>query len=68
MYARKLTKEELKNSGITTVTKDCRVFREDGEVKPFQNADGYFMINLFELDENGNRIIIHRCSLCPCLG
>jgi len=58
MYARRLTKEELKNSGITTITKDCRVFREDGEIKPFPNSDGYFMLNIYELDENGNRIIV----------
>lgn len=58
MYGRKLTKEELKNSGITTITKDCRVFREDGEIKPYPNADGYLMLNIYELDENGNRIII----------
>lgn len=58
MYARMLTKDELKKSGITTVTKDCRVFREDGEIKPFQNSDGYYMINIYELDENGDRIII----------
>jgi len=58
MYARKLTKEELKNSGITTITKDCRVFREDGEIKPFPNSDGYLMLNIYELDEDGNRIII----------
>ena len=58
MYARKLTKEEIMKSGITTVTKDGRVFRENTEVKPTINANGYFVINLFELDENGNRIII----------
>lgn len=58
MYARKLTKEELKKSGITTVTKDCRVFREDGEIKPFTNSEGYFMINIYDLDEDGNRIAI----------
>ena len=58
MYARRLTKEEIMKSGITTVTKDGRVFRENTEIKPTVNASGYFVINLFELDENGNRIII----------
>lgn len=58
MYARKLTKEELMKSGITNVTEDCKVFKEDGEVKLFKSQNGYFMLNIFELDENGNRIII----------
>lgn len=58
MYARKLTKEDLKKSGITTITKDCRVFREDGEIKPFVNSAGYLLINIYDLDEDGNRIAI----------
>lgn len=58
MYARRLTKEEIMKSGITTVTKDGRVFRKDTEIKPIINASGYFVISLYELDENGNRIII----------
>ena len=58
MYARRLTKDEIMKSGITTVTKDGRVFRENTEVKPTISTSGYFVINLFELDENGNRIII----------
>jgi hypothetical protein len=58
MYARRLTKDELMKSGITTVTKDGRVFREDGEIKPTINNQGYYMINLYELDDEGNRILI----------
>ena len=58
MYARRLTKDEIMKSGITTVTKDGRVFRENTEIKPTIGANGYFVINLFELDENGNRITI----------
>ena len=58
MYARRLTKEELKKSGITTITKDCRVFREDGEIKPFVNSEGYLLINIYDLDEEGNRIAV----------
>lgn len=58
MYARKLTKEELMKSGITEVTKDCRVFRGDTELKHYVNNQGYFMVNLFEFDEDGNRIFM----------
>lgn len=58
MYARKLTKDELKKSGIIEVTEDCRVFTKNSELKPFTNNQGYYMVNIFELDEDGNKITV----------
>ena len=56
MYARRLTKEDLINSGITLVTEDGHVFREEKEVIPNINQNGYFMHFIYELDDLGNRI------------
>ena len=55
-YAKKLTKEDLLKAGITNITEDCRVFRGDTEVKPFTNAKGYLMLNIYALDDEGNKI------------
>jgi hypothetical protein len=56
MYARKLTKEELMEQGISEVTKTGKVFKNGVEVKPQRTGQGYLMFYIYELDENGNRI------------
>lgn len=56
MYARRLTKEDLINSGITLVTEDGHVFKGEKEVIPNINQNGYFMHFIYELDDLGNRI------------
>lgn len=56
MYARRLTKEDLINSGITLVTEDGHVFKDEKEVIPNINQNGYFMHFIYELDDLGNRI------------
>jgi hypothetical protein len=58
MYARKLTKTELINDGITRVTYDGRVFRGENEALPMVSRTGYFIHNIFDLDENGKRITV----------
>lgn len=58
MYARKLTKSELLENGITNVTPDARVFKDGEEVTPTITKQGYFMHALYELDENGERVVI----------
>lgn len=56
MYAKKLTKEDLKLYGITEVTKDCRVFVNGVEKTLTINSNGYIVLNTYALDENGQRI------------
>lgn len=58
MYARKLTKEELLASGITEVTTDGHVFVGEDEIFPTPNKAGYLMFNIYDFDENGNKIKI----------
>ena len=56
-YASELTKEELVKMGVNYVDfNTCKVFGEQGEFTPSINNQGYLMINLYDLDENGNRI------------
>lgn len=58
-YASELTKEELIQSGVVAVDlENCRVFGARGELTPTINAQGYLMISLYALDENGNKIKI----------
>ena len=56
MYAKKLTKEDLKLYGITEVTEDCRIFVNGVERNLTTNCNGYFVFNTYALDENGQRI------------
>ena len=58
MYARKLTKEELMEHGITEVTTTGRVFKGDEEWFPTIDNQGYFMYRIYDKDENGNKIKI----------
>ena len=57
MYARKLTKEELIKSGITAVDFETgKVFGVDGERTYSINNGGYLILNIYEFDDNGNKI------------
>ena len=58
MYARKLTKDELMEFGITDVTTTGRVFKNGKEVHYVIDNQGYFMYRIYDKDENGNRIKI----------
>ena len=57
-YASKLTKEMLIANGIELITEDGAVFRNGKQVIPTQNKQGYLMLSLYELDEDGNKIKI----------
>lgn len=57
-YASKLTKQDLINSGITLITEDGYVFRNDKQVIPTVNKQGYLMLYIYDLDEDGNKIKI----------
>lgn len=55
-FASRLTKEMLVKSGIELITEDGTVIRNGKQVIPTQNKKGYLMLNLCELDEDGNKI------------
>ena len=55
-YASRLTKEMLVASGIESITEDGTVIRNGKQVIPTQNNKGYLMLNLYDLDEDGNKI------------
>ena len=55
-YASKLTKDELIKNGITLVTEDGYVFKGDKQIIPSITLGGYFVVALYELDENGDKI------------
>lgn len=55
-YASPLTREELVKAGITLVTEDGLVFRGEHQVMPCINDGGYFVFQIYELDENGNKV------------
>lgn len=55
-YASALTKEELIKGGITLISEEGYVFRGDKQVIPSINRQGYWMLNIYELDENGEKI------------
>lgn len=58
-YARKLTKKELQEAGITEITKDCKIFRGDKEFFPSwscSKTDPYLILYIYDLDANGNKI------------
>lgn len=56
-YASELTREDLIKMGVRAVDfNSCKVYGEQGELAFTINAQGYFMLALYDLDENGNRI------------
>lgn len=67
-YASRLTKEMLIKSGIELITEDGTVFRNGKQVIPTRNKqNGYLMIHIYDLDEDGNKIkipIIRKFKKC----
>ena len=57
-YARKLTKEMLIKSGIELITEDGTVIRHGKKVIPIQDKKGYLKLNIYDFDEDGNKIKI----------
>ena len=57
-YARKLTKEMLIANGIELITEDGTIIKNGKQYFPYQNKNGYLMFDIYELDENGNKIKI----------
>ena len=57
-YASRLTKEMLIANGIELITEDGTVIKNGKQYFPYQNKQGYLMLNLYELDEDGNKIKI----------
>lgn len=55
-YASKLTKEDLIKGGITLITEEGLVFKGEKEAVISSTAGGYLVINLYDLDEEGNKI------------
>ena len=55
-YAKKLTKEMLIASGIELITEDGTVFRNGKQVIPLKDIHGYLRINIYDFDEDGNKI------------
>ena len=61
IYARKLTKDDLIKYGVKEITDDCKVIYSNDRVlckeEDFiKNKQGYLTFNVYDLDENGNRI------------
>ena len=66
-YAKRLTKEMLIKSGIELITEDGTVIRHGKQVIPFKGTDGYLKLNIYDFDEDGNKIkvpIIRICKGC----
>ena len=57
-YASRLTKEMLVASGIELITEDGTVIKNGKQVIPIKNKEGYLMIFIYDLDEDGNKIRI----------
>lgn len=56
-YASELTREELISMGVTAVDfESCKVYGVNREFTPTVNCQGYLMINLYDIDENGQPI------------
>lgn len=55
-YATKLTKLDLIQAGITEITKEGLVFKGETPVNLSVNAQGYLMLAIYKLDEEGNKI------------
>ena len=63
IFARPLTKDYLQKHGVKEITEDCKVIFDDGRVLEKEedftkDKKGYLSFNVYELDENGNRIRI----------
>ena len=61
IYARALTKDELIKYGVKEITEDCKVIFNNGRVLEREedytkNKQGYLTFNVYEVDENGNKI------------
>ena len=57
-YASRLTKEMLVANGIELITEDGTVIKNGKQIFPKQNKKGYLILNLYEVDEDGNKIKI----------
>ena len=57
-YASRLTKEMLVANGIELITEDGIVIKNGKQFIPTQNKQGYLMLNLYDVDEDGNKIKI----------
>ena len=57
-YASRLTKEMLVANGIELITEDGTVIKNGKQFIPTQNKQGYLILNLYEVDEDGNKIKI----------
>jgi len=57
-FASRLTKEMLIKSGIELITEDGTVIRHGKQVIPIQSKDGYLKLNIYDFDEDGNKIKI----------
>ena len=56
-YATELTKEDLKRMGVTYIDESIpQVFGVYGPFTYFINNQGYFMVNLYDIDKDGNKI------------
>lgn len=55
-YASRLTKEMLIVNGIDLITEDGCVFKNGQQYFPTTNKQGYLVLCLYDLDENGNKI------------
>lgn len=54
-YCSELKKWELEKSGITNITENGQVFRNNQPVKLIKNRSGYFCIWIWDFDQNGKR-------------
>ena len=63
-YASRLTKEMLVANGYELITEDGAVIKNGKQVIPTQNKQGYLMLCLYELDEDGNKIKIPITKIC----
>ena len=57
-YASKLTKEMLVANDIELITEDGVVIKNGKQIFPKKNKQGYLILHLYEVDENGNKIKI----------
>lgn len=55
-YASRLTKDMLVEGGITCITKEGLVFKGEKEAALSVSNNGYLMVNIYEVDEDGNKI------------
>ena len=63
-YASRLTKEMLIANGIELITEDGVVIRNGKQVIPIKDKQGYLMLYLYDLDEDGNKIKIPITKIC----